>query len=231
MSEDNLLTGEELNFDDTYQLKERNGKTFYLGKLLNREKSYDQFHGTTALYNNVFKFQHMPDRKLLEHPINSHNNDRVFQVVDPESATSSQEVDPESATSSQEVVPGSATSSQVVVPGSATSSQEVDPEPATSSGVARAADRGLPPLVTLREDDTKKYKVETIYPGRPTYKLTNINNEEPEVVDEETLNREYKFLHTIQGGKRKSHKKKKSLKRKSLKRKSRKARKSHKRRR
>ena len=108
----------------------------------------------------------------------------------------------------------------------------------TSSGLARAAYQGLSPLVTLRKDDTKQYQVKTIDPGHPTgdytYELTNINDSDEKsiVVDEKTLNREYKFLDIgevqgiIKAGKRKSHKKKKSLKRKS-----RKARKSHKRRR
>lgn len=108
----------------------------------------------------------------------------------------------------------------------------------TSSGLARAAYQRLSPLVTLRKDDTKQYQVKTIEPGHPTgnykYKLTNINDSDEKsiVVDEKTLNREYKFLDIgevqgiIKAGKRKSHKKKKSLKRKS-----RKARKSHKRRR
>lgn len=192
MSVDNLLTGDELNFHATYALKERNGNTFYLGKLLERDKSYSPFHGTTSLYNNIFVFENMPDAKLS---IDSHHNNRVFQ--------------------------------------------EVDPGSATSSGLARAAYQGLPPLVTLRKDDTKQYQVKTINPGHPTgdytYELTNINDskENPIKVDEKTLNSEYKFLDIgkvqgiiKEGGKRKSHKKKKSLKRKS-----RKARKSHKRRR
>jgi hypothetical protein len=62
-----LLTGDELTINDKcYLIKYNNGCVFYLGKLLKREKSYSYFYETYSNYNNIFEFENMPDKKLVQ---------------------------------------------------------------------------------------------------------------------------------------------------------------------
>jgi hypothetical protein len=61
------LTGDELTINDKcYLIKDNNGCIFYLGKLLKREKSYSYFYETHSNYNNIFEFENMPDKKLVQ---------------------------------------------------------------------------------------------------------------------------------------------------------------------
>jgi len=76
------LTGDELTINDkSYSIKYKNGNEFILGKLLNRSKFVDPFHGTESSYNNIFKFENTPDKNLVPYGMDSYYSTKMFNEV------------------------------------------------------------------------------------------------------------------------------------------------------
>ena len=72
------LIGDRLCLNSiTYNMKLNDGTYFYLGKLLKREKGYSHFHEANCLYNNVFKFDFMPEIYSCT-PMESWNSSNIF---------------------------------------------------------------------------------------------------------------------------------------------------------
>ena len=75
------LIGDNLCLNSTaYNMKLNDGTYFNLGKLLKREKGYSRFHDSTCLYNNVFKFDFMPERYSCT-PMESWNSSNIFSEL------------------------------------------------------------------------------------------------------------------------------------------------------
>ena len=55
------FTGDELSLNDqAYLMKLNDGKYFYVGKLMDRRKSYDKILEHYSYTNNIFIFEHNP---------------------------------------------------------------------------------------------------------------------------------------------------------------------------
>ena len=75
------LIGDRLCLNSiTYNMKLNDGTLFYLGKLIKREKGYSRFHEATCLYNNVFKFDFMPESYRCD-AMESWNSSNIFSEL------------------------------------------------------------------------------------------------------------------------------------------------------
>lgn len=59
------ITGNELNLDDEYLMKMKDGTYFYLGKLKDRKKSYNSILKEYSVNYNIFIFENMPPSNLV----------------------------------------------------------------------------------------------------------------------------------------------------------------------
>ena len=76
------LTGDELTLNErSYSIKNIKGEYFYLGKLLQRSKSYSPFHDQMSLYNNSFTFEYMPNKNDVPGGVSSYFNYKIFTEV------------------------------------------------------------------------------------------------------------------------------------------------------
>jgi len=80
---DEMITGDNLTINNKcYSIKDDNGKNYYLGKLLKREKLYSKFHDAYSMYNNYFEFENMPkDKKVYQDIHNFHNEKKFTEVI------------------------------------------------------------------------------------------------------------------------------------------------------
>jgi len=73
------LTGDELTINEkSYTIQYKNGETFFVGKLLKREKFFSPFHGCYSLYNTIFEFEQKPDMNLVLHSLDAFHNQKMF---------------------------------------------------------------------------------------------------------------------------------------------------------
>ena len=74
-----MIRGDELNIlGESYCTKYKDGKTFDLGRLLTRTKFYSPFHEAYSAYNNVFVFEHKPDKTQMVYPEDNWHNTPLF---------------------------------------------------------------------------------------------------------------------------------------------------------
>lgn len=76
------FTGDELKIQDkSYTIIYKDGTLFVLGKLLEREKTFDAFHGSYSSYYNHFRFENNPDMKQLNTPMSSFHASKIFSYL------------------------------------------------------------------------------------------------------------------------------------------------------
>jgi hypothetical protein len=76
------LKGDELTLNDkSYSIKDKNGNDFILGKLIERRKYYSPFHEAYSSYNNIFKFENMPDETLVPGGVDDYYDTPKFTEV------------------------------------------------------------------------------------------------------------------------------------------------------
>jgi hypothetical protein len=74
------LTGNEIILNnESYIIVDLNGIEIYVGKLLERKKTYCYYHGTKSNFNNNFIFEKMPNRNDVS-PMDTWHNSKLFRV-------------------------------------------------------------------------------------------------------------------------------------------------------
>lgn len=75
------LTGDELKIKGPeYCIQYPNGTRFYLGQLLYREKGYSHYYSGISPYNNIFIFEHTPQRTLIQE--STYHRQSIFYEVE-----------------------------------------------------------------------------------------------------------------------------------------------------
>ena len=79
------FTGDMLTMNDKeYAVKYNDGSIFVLGKLLTRTKFYSPYHEAVSSFNNVFVFEHKPNRSMLPYSEPTWHNTSMFFLKTPD---------------------------------------------------------------------------------------------------------------------------------------------------
>ena len=79
-----MLFGSELDFNTSYDIQDKQGEWYTLGKLLKREKTYDHFQETESPHMNDFEFDFENSKhanRLAFEPMEEWYNKKMFRVT------------------------------------------------------------------------------------------------------------------------------------------------------